>query len=129
MVEALESNAHRPRPRANADKAYAFDDSVTGFGHHGEPHRNVRTLAWFRADAGLADGNGPLGEYSINILGDPPSDLLDGSDACNDLATEQSQFLDCGGGVGQFRSWGGLGVKKLDGLRAIRSRLVGGRNS
>jgi hypothetical protein len=77
----------------------------------------------------LADGNGPFGEHSINILGDPPSDLVDGSDSRNNLATEQSQFFDRRGRIGQFRSWGGLGIKKLDGLRTILSRLVGGRNS
>jgi len=125
MVEAFESNAHRACPRADPDEAHAFDDSVTGFSHHGESHRNVRTLAWFSSDTGLADGNGPLGEHAINVLGDPPSDLLDGPDSRNNFATEQSQFLDCGGRIGQFRTWGGLRIKKLDRLRTIRSRRVG----
>jgi hypothetical protein len=129
MVEAFEPNAHRACPRSDSDKANAFDDSVTGFGHHGESHRNVRTLTRFCSRARLADGNGPFGEHSITIFGDPPSDLVDGSDARNNLATEQSQFFDGSGRIGQFRSWGGLGIKKLDRLRTVLSRLVGGRNS
>jgi hypothetical protein len=99
MVKAFEPNAHCSRARADSDQANAFDNPVSGFGHDSESDGDVRALAGFRTRARLADGNGPFGEHSIHILGDPPSDVVDGSDARNNLATEQSQFLDCGGRV------------------------------
>jgi len=99
MVKALEPYTHRACSWSDSNEADPFNDSVTGLGYHGEADRDVRALTGFRARACLSDGERPFGENPINIFGHPPSNLVDRPDARDDLAAEQSEFLDRGGRI------------------------------
>ena len=102
MVKAFEPNAHRARPRADPNKADSLDDSVSGFGNDGESDNDVRTLSGLGGGTRLADSDGPFCEHPINILGDPPSDVVHRSNTGNNLAAEQSELLDRRSRIRQF---------------------------